>query len=224
MAWYDDTQDPRACEDYYRSLRRAGVPSSQAEELAKSRVDACAPLYGTQDPDDRYQPPTDTSGAPGDEVWGPAGDEPAPADMSPGQPSVTTPDGQSYDIGIEPVFDRDGVVSKREAVMAIASLVLKHPVILEAVKRLGGLVMRDAPGEALQGRKTSRQALMCMIEQLPEAHREALCQYAGGLPAPIGLSQTSQEVFLTLLINDGLNHLDLDADKCCAVVAKRCCG
>lgn len=217
MAFYDDAKNPQACEQIYDSFRAQGMSKGQAQQLAE-KYDACEPPYRTQAPTGGPDTGADPVGYP-DDIYGPEGDEPAPDDFSPGQPSVTLPDGQSYDISLAPVFDRDGIISKREALEAIAHFVLKTPKILALIKRLGGLVVRDAPDDATKGQATSRMALKCMLDQLPEAYQEAVCQYAGGMDYPIGLTRTGEEVFLAFKVVDGMNHLNINGEQfkpgCC---------
>lgn len=88
-----------------------------------------------------------------------------------------------------------------QALKALIALLIQYPQLLEAIQRALKLIIRPPAREA---EEWNAMAILCLLHKLPKPHREALCQFEGGIKTPIALSEAAANIFLTLLLSDAI--------------------
>jgi len=183
----------------YVNLRSSGVPEDTAFEA----------VMGAR-AQEAWQPPGEVDFIPTDYIPIAFDDEPAydyPLAPTAG-PIEVAGGGEAFDVDgqlVEILFrdiETGGPVTPATAIKALIGLIMAHPRILDAIAAAFKLVIR-APGQ--KAREMTPLSIACLLQELPAAHRKALCQFEGGLSSPIALSKEAQAVFLVLVLADAIN-------------------
>lgn len=117
----------------------------------------------------------------------------APGAVTPNLPSVPgRPSG-----GLQgPVYGTQGLGAGAQQALSVAMQALRaYPYISNFLQRAW-----DFPTESEETSPKSRQLWEALAKQVPKSHREALYQFLVGFPAPVGLSKSASDVFMTLKI------------------------
>ena len=88
------------------------------------------------------------------------------------------------------------------ALSAVIAMIAAYPQIMDAIKAAFRLIIRR-PGR--KAKEMNDIAIACLLQELPKSYRKALCQYEGGLDAPIALGKEAQNAFLLLVLADAIN-------------------
>lgn len=82
-----------------------------------------------------------------------------------------------------------------QALSTVLSALRAYPVISDFVQRHWNF-----PKKQVENNPQSQALWTALAKQVPKSHREALEQFLVGFPAPVGLSKSASDVFMTLMI------------------------
>ena len=82
-----------------------------------------------------------------------------------------------------------------QALTTVLSALRAYPIISDFVQRHGNF-----PKKQQEVNPQSQALWTALAKQVPKSHREALEQFLVGFPAPVGLSKSASDVFMTLMI------------------------
>lgn len=138
--------------------------------------------------------------------YGPSGGEMIPA-----------PGGNGGDYQVQIIGPGGSTPTRTQAIYAIVKTVLENTDIIDALRRYAGLIVRGTPsyqGEPLK----NPDVVYLLFEQLTKSQREALVQYAAGVPAPVGLNAAAERDFLGYMVLDAMQAAGISPmamrDKC----------
>lgn len=95
-----------------------------------------------------------------------------------------------------PVYSNQGLPAQAaQALSTVLSALRAYPMISDFVQRHWNF-----PKKQQETNPQSQALWTALAKQVPKSHREALEQFLVGFPAPVGLSKSASDVFMTLMI------------------------